>query len=38
MSAEGGYAYAFVTGSVGGFERSDVVENAARAVLGLGPV
>ncbi len=29
---------AFVTGSVGGFERSDTVENVAREVLGLGPV
>ena len=32
------YAFAFVTGSVGGFDRSDAIENAARQVLGLGPL
>jgi CubicO group peptidase (beta-lactamase class C family) len=33
-----GYAFAFLTGAVGGFERSDAVENAARSVIGLGPL
>jgi CubicO group peptidase (beta-lactamase class C family) len=35
---EADYAFAFVTGSVGGFERSDRIENAAREVLGLRPL
>jgi hypothetical protein len=34
-SLVGGYAYGFVTGSVGTRERSDRVENALRACLGL---
>jgi len=37
-SSSGGYAYAFLTGSVGGFEHSDSVEDAARGVLGLQPL
>jgi len=37
-STAGGYAFAFVTGSAGGHERSDAVENALRRCLGLGPV
>jgi CubicO group peptidase (beta-lactamase class C family) len=35
---EGRYAFAFLTGSVGGFERADSVENSARAVLGMAPL
>ena len=35
---EGGYAYAFVTGTMGTHERSDRVENAFRAVIGLPPL
>jgi CubicO group peptidase (beta-lactamase class C family) len=31
----GGYAYGFVTGSIGGHDRSDQVENALRSCLGL---
>jgi CubicO group peptidase (beta-lactamase class C family) len=34
-SRAGGYAYGFVTGTVGTHERSDIVENALRACLGL---
>jgi CubicO group peptidase (beta-lactamase class C family) len=34
-STAGGYAYAFVTGSMGGHDRSDAVENAVRSCLGL---
>jgi len=37
-SRAGGYAYAFVTGSVGTHERSDLVENALRGCLGMPPV
>lgn len=37
-STEGRYAYAFVTGSMGTHERSDLVENAFRAVIGLPPL
>jgi hypothetical protein len=37
-SPEGRYAYGFVTGSLGGHDRSDLVENAFRAVLGLPPI
>lgn len=37
-SREGGYAYGFVTGRVGTHERSDLVENALRACLGLSPL
>jgi CubicO group peptidase (beta-lactamase class C family) len=37
-STAGGYAYAFVTGSVGTHERSDLVENTLRACLGLPPL
>jgi CubicO group peptidase (beta-lactamase class C family) len=34
----GRYAFSFLTGSVGGFDRADTVENSARAVLGMAPV
>lgn len=34
----GGYAYGFVTGSMGGHERADAVENALREVLGQPPL
>lgn len=34
----GGYAYGFVTGSMGSHDRSDAVENALRRVLGLPPL
>lgn len=34
----GRYAYGFVTGTMGGHDRSDSVENAFRAVIGLPPV
>jgi len=37
-SRVGRYAYGFVTGSVGSHERSDLVENALRACLGLPPL
>jgi CubicO group peptidase (beta-lactamase class C family) len=37
-STGGRYAFAFVTGSMGGHERSDTVENALRGVLGLRPL
>jgi CubicO group peptidase (beta-lactamase class C family) len=37
-SRAGGYAYAFVTGTVGTHERSDIVENALRGCLGLPPL
>jgi CubicO group peptidase (beta-lactamase class C family) len=37
-SRAGGYAYGFVTGSVGTHERSNIVENALRACLGLPPL
>jgi CubicO group peptidase (beta-lactamase class C family) len=37
-SQEGGYAYAFVTGTVDTHDRSDIVENALRACLGLPPL
>lgn len=37
-SPEGRYAYGFVTGTLGGHDRSDVVENAFRDVIGLPPV
>jgi CubicO group peptidase (beta-lactamase class C family) len=33
----GGYAYGFTTGTMGGHDRSDAVENALRDVLGLPP-
>lgn len=35
---EAGYAFAFVTGTMGTHERSDTVENAFRAVIGLPPI
>jgi len=35
---EGRYAFSFLTGSVGGFDRADTVENSARTVLGMAPV
>ena len=34
-SRAGGYAYGFVTGTVGTYERSDIVENALRDSIGL---
>jgi hypothetical protein len=34
----GRYAYGFVTGSMGAHDRSVVVEDALRAVLGLPPL
>lgn len=34
----GQYAYAFLTGSLGGHDRSDRVENAFREVIGLAPL
>ena len=37
-STAGGYAYAFVTGSMGSHDRSDTVENALRSCLGLPPL
>lgn len=37
-STAGGYAYAFVTGSMGDHDRSDAVENALRSCLGLPPL
>jgi CubicO group peptidase (beta-lactamase class C family) len=37
-SPEGRYAYGFVTGSLGGHDRSDLVENAFRDVIGLPPL
>jgi CubicO group peptidase (beta-lactamase class C family) len=37
-STAGGYAYAFVTGSMGSHDRSDAVENALRSCLGLPPM
>jgi CubicO group peptidase (beta-lactamase class C family) len=37
-SSAGGYAYAFVTGTVGDHARSDLVENALRSCLGLPPL
>lgn len=37
-SRAGGYAFAFVTGSAGTHERSDLVENALRACLGVPPL
>jgi CubicO group peptidase (beta-lactamase class C family) len=37
-STAGGYAYAFVTGSMGSHDRSDTVENALRSCLGLAPL
>ena len=37
-STDGGYAYAFVTGTLGTHERSDRVENTFRAVIGLPPL
>ena len=37
-STDGRYAYAFVTGCMGTHERSDLVENAFRAVIGLPPL
>jgi hypothetical protein len=37
-STAGGYAYSFVTGSMGSHDRSDVVENALRSCLGLPPM
>lgn len=36
--ASGGYAIGFVTGSVGGFDRADAVENVLRDCLGLPPL
>jgi CubicO group peptidase (beta-lactamase class C family) len=37
-SLAGGYAYGFVTGTVGTHDRSDLVENALRDCLGLPPL
>ena len=37
-SVAGGYAYAFVAGSMGDHDRSDAVENALRSCLGLRPL
>ena len=37
-SRTGAYAIAFVTGTLGGFDRLDAVENALRGVLGLPPL
>jgi CubicO group peptidase (beta-lactamase class C family) len=37
-STAGGYSIGFVTGSVGGFDRVDALENALRSCLGLPPV
>jgi CubicO group peptidase (beta-lactamase class C family) len=37
-SVADGYAYGFVTGTVGTFDRSDLVENALRSCLGLTPL
>jgi CubicO group peptidase (beta-lactamase class C family) len=37
-SRAGGYAYGFVTGTVGTHERSDIVENALRDCIGLPPL
>ncbi|HYJ67718.1 MAG TPA: serine hydrolase domain-containing protein [Nocardioidaceae bacterium] len=37
-SLQGGYAYAFVTGTIGTHDRSDLVENALRACLGIPPL
>ena len=37
-STVGGYAYGFVTGSMGNHDRSDAVENALRSCLGLSPL
>jgi hypothetical protein len=37
-STAGGYAYGFVTGSMGTHDRSDSVENALRGCLGLPPL
>jgi hypothetical protein len=34
----GGYAYGFVTGSMGSHGRSDAVENALRSVIGVPPL
>jgi CubicO group peptidase (beta-lactamase class C family) len=34
----GGYAYGFVTGSMGSHDRSDAVENALRSVIGVPPL
>jgi CubicO group peptidase (beta-lactamase class C family) len=38
VSTAGSYAFAFVTGSMGGHERSELVENALRGCLGLPPL
>ena len=37
-SQVGGYAYGFVTGTVGTHDRSDIVENTLRSCLGLPPI
>ncbi len=37
-STAGGYAYGFVTGSMGSHDRADAVENALRSCLGLPPL
>ena len=37
-STDGGYAYGFVTGTMGDHERAEIVENALREVLGLPPL
>ena len=37
-SRAGGYAYGFVTGTVGTHDRSDIVENTLRTCLGLPPL
>jgi hypothetical protein len=37
-SRAGGYAYGFVTGTVGTHDRSDIVENTLRTCLGLLPL
>lgn len=38
VSTVGGYAFVFVTGSMGSHDRSELVENALRGCLGLPPV
>jgi len=37
-STVGGYAVGFVTGTVGGFDRVDALENALRDCLGVPPL
>jgi len=37
-STVGGYTVGFVTGSAGGYDRVDKLENTLRECLGLGPI